>query len=42
MPQLQNLWPEHEGDDRWWCKPLATRLDPLETIGGIARSELNK
>jgi alkanesulfonate monooxygenase SsuD/methylene tetrahydromethanopterin reductase-like flavin-dependent oxidoreductase (luciferase family) len=42
MPQLQNMWPEHEGDDRWWCKPLPTRLDPLETIGGIARSELGK
>ena len=23
MPQLQNLWPEFEADDRWWCKPLA-------------------
>jgi hypothetical protein len=42
MPQLQNMWPEWEHDDRWWCKPLATRLDPLETIGGQARSELGR
>jgi alkanesulfonate monooxygenase SsuD/methylene tetrahydromethanopterin reductase-like flavin-dependent oxidoreductase (luciferase family) len=42
MPQLKNLWPNYEGDDRWWCKPLETRLDPLETIGGVARSDLQK
>ena len=22
MPQLRNLWPEYEADDRWWIKPL--------------------
>ena len=22
MPQLRNLWPEFENDDRWWIKPL--------------------
>ena len=41
MPQLQNMWPEYDNDDRWWCKPLDTRLDPLDTIGGLARSELS-
>ena len=40
MPRLRNMWPEYENDDRWWCKPLDTRLDPLETVGGRARSEL--
>jgi alkanesulfonate monooxygenase SsuD/methylene tetrahydromethanopterin reductase-like flavin-dependent oxidoreductase (luciferase family) len=40
MPRLRDLWPEHEGDDRWWIAPLASRVDPTETIGGTARSEL--
>ena len=40
MPHLRNMWPEWEDDDRWWFKPLDTRLDPLETVGGRARSEL--
>ena len=22
MPQLRNMWPECDDDDRWWCKPL--------------------
>ena len=26
MPRLKNLWPEWEHDDRWWCKPLETRV----------------
>ena len=42
MPKLQDMWPDHEGDDRWWCKPLANRVDPTETIGGKARSELSE
>ncbi len=25
MPKLRNVWPEWKDDDRWWCKPLATR-----------------
>ncbi|MGH7806190.1 MAG: LLM class flavin-dependent oxidoreductase, partial [Candidatus Binatia bacterium] len=29
MPKLRNVWPEWKNDDRWWCKPLATRR-PLE------------
>ena len=37
MPQLQDMWPDHEGDDRWWAKPYEGRLDPTETIGGKAR-----
>ena len=42
MPQLRNMWPDHEGDDRWWCKPLPTRLDPTETIGGTSRDEVTR
>ena len=26
MPKLRDMWPEWEGDDRWWVKPL-----PLES-----------
>jgi alkanesulfonate monooxygenase SsuD/methylene tetrahydromethanopterin reductase-like flavin-dependent oxidoreductase (luciferase family) len=40
MPSLRTMWPDWEGDDRWWCKPMPGRLDPTETVGGIARSEL--
>jgi alkanesulfonate monooxygenase SsuD/methylene tetrahydromethanopterin reductase-like flavin-dependent oxidoreductase (luciferase family) len=40
MPKLRDLWPEWEGDDRWWAKPYEGRVDPTETIGGRARSEL--
>ena len=31
MPQLRDLWPEWEDDDRWWCKPLPAdeRVDPM-------------
>ena len=28
MPQLQNMWPEYEDDDRWWCKPLDDAARP--------------
>lgn len=42
MPQLRDMWPEWKDDDRWWCHPLETRLDPTETIGGRARSELSE
>jgi len=40
MPQLQDMWPDWKGDDRWWCKPLEDRLDPLDTVGGRARADL--
>jgi len=40
MPKLQDMWPDWKDDDRWWCKPLETRLDPTETIGGRSRAEL--
>jgi len=42
MPQLQDMWPDWKGDDRWWCKPLEDRLDPLDTIGGRARGDLTE
>jgi alkanesulfonate monooxygenase SsuD/methylene tetrahydromethanopterin reductase-like flavin-dependent oxidoreductase (luciferase family) len=32
MPQLRDMWPGHVDDDRWWCKPLETRVRPEETI----------
>ena len=38
MPRLRNMWPEWEGDDRWWCKPMEDRLDPTETVGGLSRN----
>jgi alkanesulfonate monooxygenase SsuD/methylene tetrahydromethanopterin reductase-like flavin-dependent oxidoreductase (luciferase family) len=38
MPKLRDVWPDHAGDDRWWCKPMADRLDPTETIGGRTRA----
>ena len=28
MPQLKNMWPDYASDDRWWPKPLATRVEP--------------
>ena len=28
MPQLRNMWPEYEGDNRWWIKPLVGRVQP--------------
>lgn len=28
MPRLRNMFPEHAHDDRFWCKPLATRETP--------------
>ena len=38
MPKLQNLWPEWDHDERWWVHPMENRLDPLDTVGGKARS----
>jgi len=31
MPQLRDLWPEWKNDDRFWCKPLETRVRPEES-----------
>ena len=28
MPQLKNLWPDYDNDDRWWPKPLENRVVP--------------
>jgi alkanesulfonate monooxygenase SsuD/methylene tetrahydromethanopterin reductase-like flavin-dependent oxidoreductase (luciferase family) len=28
MPQLQKLWPEHDGDSRWWPTPYEDRVRP--------------
>jgi hypothetical protein len=32
MPGLQNIWPELEHDDRWWCQPMPDRVRPEYTI----------
>jgi alkanesulfonate monooxygenase SsuD/methylene tetrahydromethanopterin reductase-like flavin-dependent oxidoreductase (luciferase family) len=31
MPQLRDTWPEWKNDDRFWCKPLETRVRPEES-----------
>jgi alkanesulfonate monooxygenase SsuD/methylene tetrahydromethanopterin reductase-like flavin-dependent oxidoreductase (luciferase family) len=31
MPQLRDLWPEWKNDNRFWCKPLETRVRPEES-----------
>jgi alkanesulfonate monooxygenase SsuD/methylene tetrahydromethanopterin reductase-like flavin-dependent oxidoreductase (luciferase family) len=32
MPHLRNMWPDHDGDDRWWIHPLETRVRADETM----------
>ncbi len=32
MPHLRTMWPDWDGDDRWWIRPLADRVRPEETI----------
>jgi alkanesulfonate monooxygenase SsuD/methylene tetrahydromethanopterin reductase-like flavin-dependent oxidoreductase (luciferase family) len=32
MPHLRNMWPEWKDDNRWWCKPMESRLEPEKTI----------
>ena len=32
MPQLRNMWPEWEHDDRWWIHPMESRVKPEETF----------
>ena len=32
MPHLRNMWPDHDGDDRWWIHPLDDRVRGDETI----------
>ena len=34
MPHLQKLWPEYDGDDRWWIKPYDERTDPAQSMPG--------
>jgi alkanesulfonate monooxygenase SsuD/methylene tetrahydromethanopterin reductase-like flavin-dependent oxidoreductase (luciferase family) len=28
LPHLRNMWPEHDGDDRFWCRPLPRLAQP--------------
>jgi alkanesulfonate monooxygenase SsuD/methylene tetrahydromethanopterin reductase-like flavin-dependent oxidoreductase (luciferase family) len=37
MPRLRALWPEYAGDDRWWVKPLASRVHADETFPDARR-----
>jgi alkanesulfonate monooxygenase SsuD/methylene tetrahydromethanopterin reductase-like flavin-dependent oxidoreductase (luciferase family) len=37
MPSLQGMWPEWQGDDRWWIKPLASRVKADETMANARR-----
>ena len=32
MPQLRNMWPEWEHDDRWWIHPMESRVKPEESF----------
>jgi len=32
MPHLRNMWPEWDGDERWWIHPLAERVQPVGVL----------
>jgi len=32
MPHLRDMWPEHDGDDRWWIHPLEDRVRTETTV----------
>ena len=35
MPTLRHLWPEWEGDERWWIHPLDARIRPESSLAGV-------
>ena len=37
MPQLRNMWPDWDGDDRWWIHPLEGRVEPEATFADARR-----
>ena len=37
MPHLRNMWPDHDGDDRWWIHPLDDRVRGDETVASARR-----
>ncbi|MEM9564679.1 MAG: LLM class flavin-dependent oxidoreductase [Actinomycetota bacterium] len=37
MPQLRNLWPELEGDDRWWPTGMDNRVRPEDGLDHARR-----
>ena len=37
MPRLRALWPEYEGDQRFWIHPLAKRTVPGASVAEVAR-----
>ena len=36
MPKLRHLWPDYADDNRFWCKPLASRRLPDQELRGVA------
>jgi hypothetical protein len=36
MPALRDIWPDHVGDDRWWCHPIEQRVRPEENFPASA------
>lgn len=41
MPRLRGMWEDYD-ENRWWIHPLENPVDPLETVGGSARADLEK
>ncbi|MGH9269777.1 MAG: hypothetical protein ACRDZ2_00720 [Ilumatobacteraceae bacterium] len=37
MPHLRAMWPDWDGDDRWWIHPLEDRVRPEETMADARR-----
>ena len=37
MPHLRNMWPDYDGDDRWWIHPLEDRVRADETMADARR-----
>jgi alkanesulfonate monooxygenase SsuD/methylene tetrahydromethanopterin reductase-like flavin-dependent oxidoreductase (luciferase family) len=37
MPHLRNMWPDHDGDERWWIHPLENRVRADETMADARR-----
>jgi alkanesulfonate monooxygenase SsuD/methylene tetrahydromethanopterin reductase-like flavin-dependent oxidoreductase (luciferase family) len=37
MPHLRAMWPDWDGDDRWWIKPQVDRVRPEQTMAEARR-----
>jgi hypothetical protein len=40
MPHLRNIWPDYDEDGRFWCKPLAHRVEPAPLPARAAAPQL--